>query len=103
MIFTASLVLTGTEGPDDPMSEVLHNHYKTQCLKKVDLRNYELHELFLIRIEKQMNKMDIDLLQQKKHGFFLNLRKLKNSSGYSNMVMYQRQNFMVVIKLIILN
>ena len=71
MIFTAYLVLTGTEGPDDPMLEVLHNHYKTQCLKKVDLRNYELHELFLIRIEKQMNKMDIDLLPQKNHGYEL--------------------------------
>ena len=68
MIFTAYLVLTGTEGPDDPMLEVLHNHYKTQCLKKVDLRNYELHELFLVRIERQMNKMDIDLLPQKNHG-----------------------------------
>ena len=90
MIFTASLALIGTEDSDDPISEALHNHYKTQCLKKVDLRNYELHELFLIRIEKQMNKMGIDLLQQKKHVFFLNLRKLKNSSGYSNMVMYQR-------------
>ena len=71
MIFTAYVVLTGTEGPDDPISEVLHNHYKTQCLKKVDLRNYELHELFIIRIEKKMNKMDINLLPQKNHGYEL--------------------------------
>ena len=47
------------------LSAALHHHYKTQCLKKVDLWNDELHELFLVRIEKQMNKMDIDLLPQK--------------------------------------
>ena len=88
MIFTAYVVLTGTEGPDDPISEVLHNHYKTQCLKKVDLRNYELHELFIIRIEKKMNKWT--LIYCHKKTTVMNLRKLKNSSGYSNMVMYQR-------------
>ena len=90
MIFTAYVVLTGTEGPDDPISEVLHNHYKTQCLKKVDLRNYELHELFLVKIVSSHKKTTVT-----------NLRKLKNSSEYSNMVMYRR--FMAVIKLIILN
>ena len=31
----------------------LDHHYKTQCLKKVDLWNDELNELFLVRIEKK--------------------------------------------------
>ena len=43
----------------------LHHHYKTQCLKKVDLWNDEFHELLLVRTEKQRNKMDIDPLPQK--------------------------------------
>ena len=90
MIFTASLALIGTDDSDDPISEALHNHYKTQCLKKVDLRNYELHELFLVKIVSSHKKTTVT-----------NLRKLKNSSEYSNMVMYRR--FMAVIKLIILN
>ena len=42
-----------------PISAALHHHYKNQSLKKVDLWNDELHELFLVRIEKQRNKIDI--------------------------------------------
>ena len=48
-----------------PISAALHHHYKNQSLKKVDLWNDELHELFLVRIEKQRNKIDIHPLPLK--------------------------------------
>ena len=46
--------MTGTDDPDPHIG-----------MKKVDLWNDELHELFLVRVEKQRNKVDIDPLTKK--------------------------------------
>ena len=48
-----------------PISAALRHHYKNKSLTKVDLWNDELHELFLVRIEKQRNKIDIHPLPLK--------------------------------------